>query len=296
MINDEQIESLLGEKALKYLKNKERGGSSNQKGNTYENVFAIYQIALLGPVIWEQGQSIDISSQVMAFVDDLIIDYCNENFVKHFQLKATQVSWDEGEHPIAEDFCMQFQINEQLLQKKSEINLVVPFSQLRQKLLDSIPGNIQSYTQVCLFSCDPNLRKVLQLEPNFRQAIEYLCAFDNPSADKIECVASVLLGAWMSIDKKNVSIAAILKRAQQSSPSYIRSFVAVSLDPDVESILESIQGLTYEVSRGFLKWQFRGLQEGTLSYSCDDERFTAFQNHIKKNCPATFDELEGLLI
>jgi hypothetical protein len=108
----------------------------------------------------------------------------------------------------------------------------------------------------------------------------------------------VLLGAWAASDKSNVTVMDILKKAQDFIPSYIRSFQSEwQLDPDVEKILSEIEGFTYNLTRGFLHWRFQnGLDEGTLSYSIETERFQRFQQLIKKNHPTSFEELEVFLI
>lgn len=135
-------------------------------------------------------------------------------------------------------------------------------------------------------------------EPKFRQTIEYLCAFDNPAPDKIECVATVLLGAWVSSDKSQVSVMEILKKAQESTPSFIRSFgQKLQLDPEINEILGKIPDFKYNLTKGFLHWEFKdGLEEGTLSYSLETDRFRQFQKLVKKNNPTCFEELEGFLI
>ena len=47
MYKIEQIRELFDDTVVQYLSNKNRGGTSNAKGNTYENFFAVYQLALL---------------------------------------------------------------------------------------------------------------------------------------------------------------------------------------------------------------------------------------------------------
>jgi hypothetical protein len=95
-----------------------------------------------------------------------------------------------------------------------------------------------------------------------------------------------------------VPIIDILKKAQDCIPSYIRSFqVQLQLDPEVRDIFDKIDGFTYNLTRGFLQWEyFDGLNEGTISYSIETTRFQKFQELIKKNHPTSFDELEVFLI
>lgn len=78
----------------------------------------------------------------------------------------------------------------------------------------------------------------------------------------------------------------------------IRSFqTGLDLDPEVKKILFDIDSFTYKISKGFLSWEFMdGLEKGILSYSIETERFQKFQELIKKNQPACFEELEVFLI
>lgn len=77
MYESQQIEQLFGNDVLKYLIKKNQGGVSNEKGNTYENFFAVYQLALLSPEVIENKREIVFYSQILAFIDDLIIDFDN---------------------------------------------------------------------------------------------------------------------------------------------------------------------------------------------------------------------------
>lgn len=225
MYKIEQIRKLFDEEVLSYLTNKNRGGTNSTKGNTYENFFAVYQLALLSTIVIEDNKEVIFSSQIIAFVDDLIIDCKDNTTLRHYQLKnSPSVTWGEGLKSISDDFKKQYQLN-QTISRESEINLVVSSTDLRANLEARLPAAIKNYSQVIYFSYQTSLVKVIEKEATFRQAIEYLCAFDNPAPDKIECVAAVLLGAWVSSDKTNISLMEILKKAQESSPSFIRSLI-----------------------------------------------------------------------
>lgn len=184
------------------------------------------------------------------------------------------------------------------MSRDSELHLVVSNLQLREQLRDSLPEAIEPFSQVLYFPYESNLMRAIAQQSDFRAAIEYLCAFENPDPDKVECVATVLLGAWASSGKSGISVIEVLKKAQEITPSFIRSFNQErQLDPDVENILSKIEDFSYNLARGFLHWKYRdGLEEGTLTYSMDTERFMRFQELLKKQSPTTFEELEGFLI
>lgn len=299
MYPDELIAELFGQEVLRYVNRKNIGGASNERGHTYENFFAAYQLAQLAKEVIEAGTQISLSSQVKAFVDDLIVAYEDEARVKHYQLKnSSSVSWGSGLRSIADDFEKQYHLNE-ALSKISELHLVVSDPALQQNLAAAIPSTISSCSQVIHFPYDHSLAKVIANEPRFKQALTYLSAFEHPSSDKIECVAGVLVGAWASCEKASIPLIEVLKTAQQYQPSFIRSFnsLEIQLDTDVAKILDSIQGFTYKLSKGFLHWEFQGgLERGTLPYSCETEKFKRFQELIKQNSPTSFEELEVFLL
>jgi hypothetical protein len=297
MYKEEQIKQLFGDEALDYLKNKNQGGTSNQKGSDYETNFAIYQLALLSKKVIEGNELIKFYSQVLGFVDDLLIEFAEHNTFNHYQLKSgTNVTWGKGLKSIADDFQKQQELN-LAHDKTSNLYLVVSAHTLCTALNQNIPNKIKSYSQVIYFSSEPNLVKIIAQNPEFQEAIEYLSAFDNPTPDKIECVVRVLMGAWLCSDKSGVSIMDILNKTQESSLSYIRSFSQdKQLDPDVENILSNIDNFSYDLTKGFLHWNYGdGLEEGTLPYSIDTDRFRKFQELIKKNNPTSFEQLEELL-
>ncbi len=298
MYEPEQIQELFGKEALVYLKNKHRGGEVNQKGNTYESFFAVFQLALLAKGVIEEGATILFTSQILAFVDDLIIDRQDDAPRCHYQLKnAKTLSWGTGLRSIADDFQKQYTLNQQV-SRPCELALVVSDSTLQAELTTSIPTVLTEFSQVLFFPYHPNLIQVVEADTSFWEAIAYLSAFDDPEPDKIECVATVLLGAWVSSSKSSVSAIDILHKAQQATPCFIRSFRHdLQLDPEVEKILDRIQNFTYNLTKGFLHWQFRGgLTEGTLPYSIETEKFERFQDLIKRQRPTTFEELESFLI
>ncbi|WP_009632888.1 hypothetical protein [Synechocystis sp. PCC 7509] len=297
MYTPEQLSQLFDEESLRYIHNKNRGGSSAAKGNTYENFFAIYQIALRSQQVIESNKEIILSSQIVAFVEDLIVDCQDANPLQHYQLKNSEnESWGQGLRSISDDFIKQYDLNRSI-SKQSHIYLVVSSRILKNKLESTMPLAIQKYSQVIYFSYDAELVKLITLEPEFQQAIEYLSAYDRPAPDKIECVAKVLLGAWASSAKTQVSIMEILKKAQDMTPCFIRSFSKdLKLDPAVENILASIADFTYNLTKGFLYWQFKdGLMEGTLPFSMETSQFKQFQELLKKNPPTCFEELEVYL-
>lgn len=298
MYPQDLIETLFDRDTCDYLSRKHIGGTSGEKGNTYENFFAVYQLAKLARVVIEANSKIAIASQIQAFVDDLIIVMNDESLFQHYQLKnSPSVVWGTGLRSIADDFEKQYRLN-QAVSKVSELNLVVSDPGLQHRLSAALPPAISPYSQVCYFPYAPTLLKVIAQELDFRQALADLSAFNHPDEDKIECVATVLLGAWVSSGKSGTLIE-VLQKAQQCQPSFIRSLSGdeVKLDVEVMKIMGEIPDFAYTLSKGFLHWAFKGgLDKGTLRYSCETEEFQRFQELIKQNSPTSFEALEVFLL
>ena len=297
MYSQDEIKQHCGQDALDRVQRKNRGGVSNEKGNTYENLFAVYQIAKYAQQVIENRIEIKFYAQILAFVDDLIIDSSPINLLSHFQLKnSPQISWETDK--IAEDFRQQYRLNQSAKRRESQLYLVVSDQRTKNKREADIPADIKPYSQVFHFPYTPNPTKLIQQQPDFNQAIRYLCAFENPEPDKLEMVLKALLGAWVLTDKSEASAINILTSAQECNPSYIRSFLPPQdLDPEVKDILDRIELFTYNLDKGFFHWEYAGeLDSGTFPQSIETQQFRRFQNWIKQNQPATFDEIESLLV
>ncbi len=297
MYTPEDITNCFDVKALQYLQNKNRGGTSGQKGTRYEDLFAVYQLATLGMAVLEGQQEIYLFSQVLAFVDDLIID-CNTTALRHYQLKnSLSVSWTSNDHQITRDFEQQHALNQQAKNRDCQLYLVVADSALQATLQARTPQSIQAFSQVLHFSFSPDLLKTIGQTSGFYEAIAYLSAFDQPDPDKIEYVAKTLMGAWITSNQSRISVIDLLTQAQQVSPCYIRSFSQnYQLDSEVIKIFDAIPDFTYNLAKGFLHWEYlKGLEQGTPPYSINSADFCRLQKRIKRQKPKTFDELESLL-
>jgi hypothetical protein len=292
----EDLECYYDAATLQYLKNKNMGGASGQKGTRYEDYFAVYKLAELTPAILEDGLVVKFSRQVLAFVDDLIIDILSAP-LQHYQLKNSRtISWMTGDRSIQDDFTNQHRLNQRLLKRDSQLYLVVSDPAKSVILSGCIPSAIRAFSQVIHFPYGP-IMDLIERIPKFRDALAYLSASGNPEPDKLEFAAKALLGAWIDNQASQVSGQELLTRAQHQTPQYIRSFRSdLALDPEVEKILNNIEYFKYNLAKGFLHWDYAdGLEIGTPPYSIETEEFRRLQERIKSHCPTTFEELENFL-
>lgn len=297
MYTSEDIERCFDAATRQYLQNKNRGGSSGQKGTRYEDYFAIYKLAQLAPHILETGLVVYFTGQILAFVDDLIIDIPDQP-LQHYQLKnSNTVSWSTGTHPIQDDFANQHHLNQTVCARASQLFLVVADAARAATLEANIPAVVEVFSQVLHFPYSPDILTLVAQVPDFHAALTYLSAFEVPEPDKIDFVAKALIGAWITSSASNPSGYDLLTQAQSQSPQYIRSFQPdLDLVPEVKEILKNIEDFEYNLAKGFLHWDYaNGLQSGTPPYSIETVPFRRLQERIKERRPTTFEELENLL-
>lgn len=162
MYTPEDIQRCFDASTLKYVANKNRGGSSGQKGMRYEDYFAVYKLALLAHSILEAGLHIHFSSQLLAFVDDLIIDILDEP-LQHYQLKnSPTVSWLGDTHPIQIDFANQHHLNLSIYSRESQIFLVVSNQACSMRLENTIPTSIEHFSRVSYFPYASDVMAVVE--------------------------------------------------------------------------------------------------------------------------------------
>ena len=83
-------------KKKQYLSHKLKGGANNEKGNRFENHFAIFKITEYLNSYSESKAQVVFSSQVEAFVDDLLI-ILEEGNKEFYQIKNSKsLKWEHG--------------------------------------------------------------------------------------------------------------------------------------------------------------------------------------------------------
>lgn len=298
MITESFILQELGDKYLTYATNKNRGGFSNEKGNTFENFFATYKIAeLINSNEVNNLDNISFSSQELFFVDDLIINDKSLKKISHYQIKNVQsLSWgDGGFKTLADDFRVQIKLNKSL-NLNCRCYLVISNESLIGKLQSTLPKTIEENTEVLFFLYDSVLTSALSKNTEFFSAIEKICV--NKDRDKVESVATTLIGVWIASGKKNITLKSILEAAIKSSPSFVRPLgTKFDLKETTKAILNNIKDFTYNTDRGFLDWNYKaGLETGILPYSCVTEKFEKFEKILAEQHPLDFNSLEPFLI
>ncbi|MDX1695988.1 MAG: hypothetical protein R3208_19640 [Ketobacteraceae bacterium] len=269
----------LGRQALKSLKNQIRGGENNAKGSRHENYFAVFQIAVRFPSALTRR--IFISAQADAFVDDLVVVDQEAGARLSYQLKdAVAVDW-RGTKGILGYFFRQHILDCEYHQMPdARTVLVLGNQQVYEKLKASVPEAIAAHTDVIYFENTESPNRLLLSNPEFRKAVEALCI--SSAVDKLEMIVQGLLGAWMACSPVEQDLEKIVQKAiRQTRPNLFRNFYSEEddLDPDFRAIIDSIDGLRYEVTNGSFSYSVGGFT-GVIPHRVGSEEFRQLCNRI----------------
>ena len=290
------IESIFDLKTAEYVLRKNRGGRNAARGIDFETVFAITKIGELVHELVSGNEDLTITKQALEFVDD--IQFHSHTRKDDYQLKdALRVSWSGRKAQIRNDFIDQQRLNLEHHRCESTQHLVVSRDELATKLKSTMPKKISPHSRIEVFPpTGDSANALLITSPRVRAAIAEACCSPD-EADKLEAVFGALFSAWGTVPPtRPISLAEVLEQARKFS-NYLRVIQNVPpLPEDIEIILKGIDGLHFEIFRGFFRWQYRRADSGVLSYSCLDLKFHRFLAHLRRSIPTSFESLEPLLL
>jgi hypothetical protein len=296
MITLELLKETFGEESegyFRYLSNKQKGGNNNSKGNIYENYFAVFQIAKSFNENCE-NESTFFSTQFFGFIDDLLVEQINENKEAYFQIKDTaKINWNSEPHWLQTDFLNQYEV----LKRKgviSSLTLVVSNQGVFDHLKNTLPERLKGIVEIVLFETGTSVNNLIRNNAIFKEELKKMCALTNPSADKLETLGTIILGAWDGTAKKAVSLGELLDRCHQQNPNYIKG-QAESLSNKLNDILKSIDGFSFEIEKGYLRWRYRDTDMGVFSYALNSKEFLQMENDIFNTDIKCFEDLESFL-
>ncbi|SFD14963.1 hypothetical protein SAMN05518672_101746 [Chitinophaga sp. CF118] len=277
----------------KYLINKLRGGRINERGNTFENYYACYKIMQITHAFPLQLHDFLISSQATSFVDDLYINDVKEKNESFYQLKmGNDLSWGTKFQSLFFDFNKQKNIL-QYRKRKFKLYLVVGCSIVFEKMKKSLPAKLKKCTIIEYFPSHHSINSQLINNSQFRDVVSHLCALND--LNKLEALASCILGAWGSTNKNNIPISDILNRVRNMGYSYLKSDIPLYISPTLDSILRNISGFSYEIKNGYFSWTYGTADSGSIPNSIDSTEFRNIESEIIKEVPKTFDDLEKIM-
>lgn len=297
-VSPEIAEKICGADASKYLIKKHRGGRAGGDGVLFEIWYAVYRAAVLIKELIVDGKASSLpvlATQSFDYVDDLTISWEQASKKHHFQLKNSGgVSWNSGDHPIAEDFRLQKQLNDGLGIASTVTTLVTSDYRAVDKLSDSTPSDIASFSGVEGFAFAETLNHMLQVEPRLHDALSNLCA--TADLDKVEKLGTVLVGAWVTRAGTPSGLGELWEAVLAHEPNYIRFTPETDVVEKFDQILMQIEGFSYTIADGYFEWAYLDMDSGMLEYPVDSDKFDEFQSVIIKEEPSTFEDLERHLI
>ncbi len=271
-----------------YLQNKHKGGLSNLKGGRYEDFYAVYKIALS---LCEYGTDLNtvfFQSQLKNdYVDDFLIVYPNLNV--YHQLKNTKsVSWGDSnkEGTISNDFVHQIEICEE---RKELFELKLVYSSASNKNVKEIPTEIVNRSDAELFLYYDDISKMILANNDFRNAMMGISAEKNIPNDRLEHIATLILGIWKGFDQTDrVSLSDIVNQAKEQKYVNLSVYPDLEISEECKNVLDNISNIDYYVKGRLFYWSC-GFLQGTRPWDNNIE------TSIIENKPTTKLELLSIL-
>jgi hypothetical protein len=275
-----------------YLSRKRSGGASNEKGGRYEQFFAVFKIAELAASNWKTMDSVSLSSQINAFVDDLLV--VNEERYSYFQLKSgKRVHWGENvKGTLLYDFQGQA-LDSKARLEVFELSLVVAEDSEFHSLIEGIPREIVDCTSVVLF---PAYSTTIELLTNvsFRSHVSNIAISEDVALDQLDGLTKCILGIWVGGARKEVSLGKLIDELREIKGLFVRRSVPVKLSSSLMEVLDQISDFEYWEEGGFLRWRFRKFDNGTVLFPIGSVEFSTMEDSIWKSKPIDFLSLEPL--
>ena len=278
-----------------YLTKKQLGGEINERGNRYEGYFTTFKIAEHINLYPHKLNHITISSQDATFVDDLLIT--NDRQRTLFQLKTSKkLKWGLARKlkTLNFDFSIQRRI-ELYFNRDFRLCLVVANTDLQSSLLMALPSQLRKCTDILMFPSHESIQKQILNDPLFRAELEKLIAFPSATVDKLESLATTILGIWHATNKKQIRLEELQSKLEEIGYAFIRPRIACNLDPSTKDILDAIPDFRYVINNNYLSWSYKTADSGVIPYQIGSQDFVniALQIHTEK--PVDFLTLEKII-
>lgn len=232
-----------------YLANKHRGGENNRMGNLYEDYYAVFSI--LREMSEEHGDT-TIAAQVEgAYVDDLLIVY-GDNKIYHQLKNNANLSWGNMSHGnLKYDFLMQARFSESCSEKYF-LKLVVTnnFDHLERSLPDDLKkvASVEFYPMLADFN-------QYAYYPAFADVAVKALGCSPFEIDKVENVATVLLGLWVGGQCHGLNVYEIWNKMKQML--FGREVIDASMVKKLVALLQNM-GFSVHFNESTLIWKFGG--------------------------------------
>lgn len=251
-----------------YLKNKHQGGESNQKGSSFEDFYAVYQIVSCIDKYKSSFDCVRFQTQLDdTFVDDMLIVYPERNM--YHQLKNTQsLSWGKVDKrgDIAFDFAHQI---EDCKERNEKFALKLVYSLKNSKIGEQTPKEIKGQTLTEYFDYSADLNSLVIISTPLKHALRAITPNgEKTPTDDLANIATVFLGVWKACDSKNrrISLKEIIHRAENFKHINLKIYPDEDISEDCKRILSTIEGFEYHISGRMFYWRI-GCMNGSCHWS-----------------------------
>ena len=280
---------MLTAKDREYLANKHRGGLNNSKGNSYENIFAIYKIASLLKD-YQNTQETVISAQIEdAFVDDLFLSLPQDKY-EFYQIKNVQsLTWQSGSsQSLQYDFNRQKELMDA---KNASYELFLIYSDSNSNV-SNVPHPISQCTRTIFFPYYTSLNRLLWEYNDFKSVISNIAANRDATVDELLGLATILMGVWDASDKTNLSLVQYIQKIKDL-PLTGNTFIFVEeliINPKAIVIYNKIPNFTHWIVGNAFYWSYKNMKG-----SINKGSYLSFEMLVIANKPQNFTDLESLM-
>lgn len=272
------IEEKFGAKAAKTLQNIRQGGDNNRKGDAFETYYAAAKVCEVAANCTEMGD-IWLSSQDLAFVDDLCLWDKNTNQKTNYQAKNSSgnaASWTED---MEQRFRMQSQVDSEFhgCTNNCQVLLVScedKASENEKKIPEDMKANVLSE----YFPYHSKSTQIIYLSPKLRADLERIC--DSEDLSVVDAAYRCVVSAWVCADHERTVSDIIGEAKSLSKPDVFSDLVRETRPlPDwIHRLCMSFPSLSSRVESGKFIIGYNGLEISLSAEQADP----------------TSDELQGL--
>jgi len=209
---DAFVKDRFGEDQVKKLQNIRRGGDNNSKGSSFESYYAAAKVCEIA-ANHEDLDNYVISSQELAFVDDLCIRQVAEQHKENFQAKNSSgyaAAWDAD---MERRFRMQMEIDTNFYRMQSNRQVLLVSCPDMQAANDAkIPDNLKQNCFSEFFPYRPQSTQVIYASPELRANLKAIIK-DPDDLQAVDTAFRVVVSAWISDDNAR-SVGDVLGQAK----------------------------------------------------------------------------------
>jgi len=277
------IERACGVHAAAYAARKQRGGRSNQQGSSFETAYAAYRIALAGYRACQEPEAEDdiwFQAQTGGFIDDLAIVTAQDTALA--QAKSGVVSWHAGDHPLADDFRLQRQLDQEA-GRTARYELVVASDEYAGAMHASRPDDLADIS-VTAFRCDgKNWLDLFVAHPDLREALDAI-SLRRPQTIVREQTFQLILGWWLHHGCCGHLRAMMLELAERPDALVRVPGPDYALSAEVAAALANVVGLVWSISGRHFAYEVGNLK-GWAAFLCGSDRFQRFERFMLEEHP-----------